>query len=301
MSSNKGKLSNLLIAGVHKAGTTSLYSYLAKHPQICPSFKKEIGFFVPLMFGREIASMDTYAQYFDHCGSERYRLEASPSYLYGKEKIAQSIKQELGEIRILIILRDPTDRLVSFFNRAVSKSALPANTSLSDYLQMAEEKQDSHEHSVYSRGIREGKYIDYIVPWQRLFGDNLKILFFEDLKKNAYELTTGVCRWLHLDTECYALQDFTIENKTVHYRYRRLHRYLMDAYMRHETFWRRNEKLKKWVRGAYNKLNADVTKRSRLVDNESIARLSAIYEPHNKKLKSFLQTYHYESLPGWLD
>jgi len=36
----------LIIGGTSKAGTTSLYTYLADHPQICPSALKETRFFL---------------------------------------------------------------------------------------------------------------------------------------------------------------------------------------------------------------------------------------------------------------
>ena len=45
------RLPNLVIAGVPKAGTTSLFNYLAQHPDICPSDVKETRYFEPLRYG----------------------------------------------------------------------------------------------------------------------------------------------------------------------------------------------------------------------------------------------------------
>lgn len=301
MTSNRYALPNLIIAGVHKAGTTSLYSYLAKHPGICPSFKKEIGYFVPLMFDRDVQSIEEYASYFSHCGNESYRMEASPSYFYGKDNIAEAIKKELRDAKIIVILRDPTDRLISFFSRAVSKSALPEDIKFQDYLRVSAEKRNSAEHNVYSRGIREGIYIDYIKPWQRVFEDNLKVVFFEDLKRSAFDLTTDVCEWLELDTCCFEKGEFTVENRTLQYRYRRLHRYVKDAYMKSEAFWRRNHKLKQRLRNVYNMFNADAGRKLQTVDQASVSTLRAMYEPHNKELKLFLEAHNYKSLPTWMN
>jgi len=36
---------DFIIIGVQKGGTTSLYNYLIKHPNIEPSFRKEVHFF----------------------------------------------------------------------------------------------------------------------------------------------------------------------------------------------------------------------------------------------------------------
>ncbi|HUM46243.1 MAG TPA: hypothetical protein PLD84_04915, partial [Chitinophagales bacterium] len=113
---NDLRLPNLIIGGVHKAGTTSVFTYLSMHPEVCGSSTKEIGFFMPLKYGKEIPSMKEYATYFSHCdAAKRYRLEASPSYLYGKEVIAKRILQELGkDAKMVFIFRNPADRLFSF-------------------------------------------------------------------------------------------------------------------------------------------------------------------------------------------
>ncbi len=300
MSSLTGKLPNLVIAGVHKAGTTSLYSYLGKHPEICPSHTKEIGFFGPLVFGREPASLDSYAKYFDHCEAETYRLEASPSYLYGKGKVAQALKDNLPDARVLIVLRDPADRLRSFFSRAVSKSTLPEDMSFADYLAISKEQQESSEHTVYSRGLREGRYIDYLEPWQKIFGDKLKIVFFDELKADAQGLTRAIIQWLDLDPAAYATQNFTVENETVHYRKRRLHQHVRNLYIRSESFWRRHDGLKKWLRNGYNRFNVDKRNKAGVVDEEAMSWLREFYLPHNRKLKDFLQAQEYDRLPGWL-
>lgn len=38
-------LPSFIIIGAHKSGTTSLYDYLAKHPQVVPSLEKEVHYF----------------------------------------------------------------------------------------------------------------------------------------------------------------------------------------------------------------------------------------------------------------
>ncbi len=45
------RVPNLVIVGVVKSGTTSLFNYLSQHPDICPSDVKETRYFDPLRFG----------------------------------------------------------------------------------------------------------------------------------------------------------------------------------------------------------------------------------------------------------
>ena len=48
----QAKRANLIVAGVSKCGSTSLFSYLAAHPDVCGSNVKETQFFMPLKFDK---------------------------------------------------------------------------------------------------------------------------------------------------------------------------------------------------------------------------------------------------------
>jgi rRNA maturation protein Nop10 len=228
-------------------------------------------------------------------------LEASPSYLYGKERIAEAIKKVLQDARIIVILRDPTDRLESYFSRAVSKSTLPGDINFSDYVTLSEMHVNSNEQSVYARGLREGMYINYVPAWQSIFGANFRIVFFDDLKNDAYSLTAGICRWLGLDVADCAPEKFSVENRTLQYRFKKLHRYVKDFYMKNELFWRRHHRLKQHLRGIYNRFNADATVRLQSIDETTVSRLRNFYEPYNNQLKTFLEANGYNTIPAWLN
>src|SRR6185436_4887174 len=129
------KLPNLIIGGVHKAGTTSVFTYLSMHPAVCGSSIKEIGFFMPLKYGKQIPSMEEYSKYWQHCaGEKKYLLEASPSYIYGKDVIADRIQKELGnDVKMIFILRNPADRLFSFYERKKANTYLGRNVSFKEF------------------------------------------------------------------------------------------------------------------------------------------------------------------------
>ena len=139
-SENLGKLPNLLIAGVNRSGTTSLFVYLIKHPEICGASRKETGYYRVLYDGTaEFQPIESYMEYFKDCGDEKLRLEATPHYIYGEAVIASAIRRDLGEdVKLIFLLRDPVGRFVSAFNfhKAYRMSDIGWETSPAEYLEM---------------------------------------------------------------------------------------------------------------------------------------------------------------------
>ena len=87
----KGMLPNVVIAGAPKCGTTSLFAWLADHPDVCGSNVKEARYFLdpddPLF--DEISNfrdhgLAGYEAYFTDCEERKAQvvLEATPVYLY---------------------------------------------------------------------------------------------------------------------------------------------------------------------------------------------------------------------------
>ncbi|MEP7129430.1 MAG: sulfotransferase [Chitinophagales bacterium] len=303
------RLPNLIIGGVHKAGTTSVYTYLSMHPDVCGSSTKEIGFFMPLRYGREIPTMEKYASYFSHCeAGKKYRLEASPSYLYGKEVIAERIIKELGsDVKMIFIFRNPADRLFSFYERKKANAYLTSDVTFEDFVRksiaFSNQQVDEHredEAALFMRGIQEGYYIDYLPAWYNLYNENLKILFFEDLKKDAFSFMKDVCDWLHLDFSNYKPEDFAIENQTIAYKNRWMHKAMLTVNKKFESFWRKNVGLKRTLRGFYKKVNANSGGREKM-NAEERHFLDEHYQPYNKRLAEFLRGKGITQLPDWLN
>ena len=78
----------IIIVGQPKAGTSSLFAWLAQHEQICASNIKETRFFIdseyPLSHSnKKDISIDNYLKFFETSG-QKFILEATPDYLYNK-------------------------------------------------------------------------------------------------------------------------------------------------------------------------------------------------------------------------
>lgn len=116
----KRALPDFIIIGAQKAGTSSLYNYLGQHPQIAPSYTKEVHYFD----GGISPSIDTFAKgtkwYASHFPLRRNVsidtkiFEASPLYLFNPVA-AKRMSELLPDVKIIALLRNPTERAISQF------------------------------------------------------------------------------------------------------------------------------------------------------------------------------------------
>ncbi len=123
----KTKLPNFLIVGAAKSGTTSIYNYLKQHPEIYLPENKEPRFFVSSEFkninpndplfthANKVITfiLEDYLGLFLDVKDESAVGEASVQYLYFYNSAIPEIKKHLGDVRIIIILRNPADRAFS--------------------------------------------------------------------------------------------------------------------------------------------------------------------------------------------
>ncbi|MBL0339644.1 MAG: sulfotransferase domain-containing protein [Bacteroidetes bacterium] len=298
---NKKKLANLIIAGVNKAGSTSLFHYLAAHPDVCGSKDKETCYFLPLLYHETIPPLIEYEKQFLHCNNAKYRMEATPAYVFGGEKIASEIHTTLGSVKIIIILKDPVDRLISFYQRKKATFQLSQNMDLGEYVKMCLAKSadelDLRENQVYT-GISLGLYHNFLEPWLHLYGSNCKIVFFDDLKKNTGGFMKDIAKWLEIDERFYDDFEFDVKNKSLNYKNRMLHRIAVSANNAGQRLWRNNPDFKKKILGLYYKFNGTVFENK---DSDTIKFLRNYFKPHNEQLQKILIAHGIENLPDWLN
>jgi len=116
-------LPNFIIVGFPKCGTTSLYEYLVQHPSILPAFQKEIFFFIwhakkGMLWYR--ANFPTVITKFIQKLRKRKFVtgEATPSYLL-YPKVARQIHNMNPNTKLIVLMRNPTDKAFSNFNHLV--------------------------------------------------------------------------------------------------------------------------------------------------------------------------------------
>jgi hypothetical protein len=296
------KLANLIIAGVNKAGSTSLFHYLIDHPQICGSKNKEACYFLPLLYGKEIGPISDYASLFRDCGDESIRLESTPSYFFGGRPVAEAIQNVLEEPRILVILKDPVERLVSFYNRKFTTFQVPQNLSFEEYVDkcfsFTDEELKLPENHIYT-GVIRGRYSDHMSEWFEVFNGDLKVIFFDDLSSDPESLMHAICKWMGLDSSKYENYDFDVKNRSMNYSSKFIHRIAVSGNTLLSAFWRRNQALKRKLITIYYQINGKPIERSHF-NTDTLHRLYSYFRPYNNLLLDILRSRNVENLPEWL-
>ncbi len=297
----KENLPNLIIAGAHKAATTSLYTYLADHPDIFGSGKKEINYFAPLRYGEQPEAIEVYKKYFENRKNEKYAVDASPSYMYGGKSIINKMQEILPPHKVIIILRDPVDRFLSNYNWLRAKLYISPDEDLNLFIQkcMAEKKELLKNNDYYGRPIVEGIYIDFVPDWVNTYKENIKIIYFEKLISNPRDVMIDIASWLDIDKAPFTQKKFTAENKTVFVKNKYMHSVALLLNKNFETFFRRNHKLKIKMRELYYKVNRE-EKSKNSTDDDSKQLLYSIYKEPNLQLAGFLKSKNIK-LPIWLN
>lgn len=300
--SGAGRLPNLVIAGVGKAGTTSLFYYLSQHPDVCASTVKEPRYFRLAGGSDEPAPLETYASLFAHCGDQRYVMEASPQYFKGGRRTVELICRTLGRPRVVLMFRDPVTRMWSDYRFRKSRLSLPADLTFDAFIDRCERVRDAGEPRTEENAayywLAGGAYVDHIGVWFDGFGDDLAVWYFEDLVSDPAGFVARACRWLGIDDAPAASFNYSIENKTEEIRSRTLQRLALSA-NREGGVLRNRRSLKAPIRRLYYVFNRQPNRER--MSTETRARLERSFTGSNAALAAELANRgRDENLPGWL-
>lgn len=108
----RGNVPAFLIVGAQKAGTTSLHAYLDRHPRLQGSRPKELNY-----FSTDLARGVRFDDYLRRFPGPRDRLhfESTPSYM-SIPGVAAELGRLLPDAKLIVVLRQPTDRAYSAWN-----------------------------------------------------------------------------------------------------------------------------------------------------------------------------------------
>jgi hypothetical protein len=204
---------NFFIVGTAKAGTTSLYEYLSRHPEVFVSPMKE-PHYLALEEGKFVANngykntarsirsyppvIQTEKQYrdlFSGVTNERALGEASTLYLYSKWA-PQRIAHRYPDAKIIILLRNPVDRAYSQFLHHVRDG----HETTSDFWEAFSNEKERLSRGPFWHYRRMGLYCAQVQQYvERFDEDQIHIVRFKEIKRNMSTVLRDILSFLEVD------------------------------------------------------------------------------------------------------
>jgi hypothetical protein len=227
-----------LIIGAQKAGTTSLFEYMRRHPQIHMPRQKEMAFFSTERYYRQgapryVKQVLLGAAPNAACG------EASVAYMGGtpfsglsqnespdlshtalpdeplEDVVPQRIKLLLPDVKLLCVLRDPVERAYSHYRMAVLDKAESRTfaQAVDELLEPSALRQARVTPTIANSYIVNGEYHRVLSGFLRTFPrEQLKVLFASELFERPRDVLRDVFRFIDVDA------DFVPDNLSTRYR-----------------------------------------------------------------------------------
>ena len=223
------RLPNFFIVGAPKAGTTSLYAYLAQHPRIYLSPLKETYYFSSefrlenfseevrprlrrdaraldeylqgevreMRFGGLVSRWEDYLKLFRHGSDEIAIGEATPLYLWS-QSAPGNIAALIPHARIVISLRNPVDRAYSHYLHMVSAGAV--RRSFREQIEASLHVADQRKIGPAWPFLEYGRYHEQISRYLSVFPrSQLHISLFEELQETPDLLISRLFGFLGVD------------------------------------------------------------------------------------------------------
>lgn len=223
-------LPNFFIAGAPKSGSTSLYHYLAQHPEIYMSPIKEPNYFAseirmerfserlrpraekdaqllrayldgPMLtyrFGGLVTEWNDYLKLFLEAGERKAIGEASVSYLWS-QSAAANIRRTIPDARIILVLRNPVEMIFSMYLHTVRSGA--ARGTFHETIETALQRQ-SDEIDVLHPFLDFGFYAEQVKRYLDSFPERqVRIFWYEDYHSDPAGMLEDVFSFLGANTD----------------------------------------------------------------------------------------------------
>ncbi|HMZ88326.1 MAG TPA: sulfotransferase [Chitinophagales bacterium] len=216
-----------LIVGAVKAGTTSIHEYLQMHPEVYMSPVKETNHFsdADMLFDHfnvdykqdinanlekylagpmdkkihiaHVRTAEQYAALFKNVTSQKAIGEVSNSYLY-LPSTARAIHKALPDVQIVMILRNPVERLYSQFLMNLKLGKIVEKDLLKEI--EADQVKPVKGWGVSHLYLEVGMYYEQVKRYLDIFDKNkVCILYYDDYKKDPTGTMQSLFKFLGVD------------------------------------------------------------------------------------------------------
>lgn len=207
---------NLFIVGPPKTGSTALYEFLGKHPNIFMPDMKELAYFCTDLHKESdkfhedkkrfpIRTKKDYMKKFRDWKSQKYGCDCTTNYFLS-DIAAKKIHEFNPEAKIIIVIREPVDYISSVHNQTLQNDA-EDQIELNKALDLENErKKDWSKISKRTAIPRNVFYSEFpyfskkIKEYQKLFGEkNVKIVLFDEFKRDNKKIYLDIINFLNIE------------------------------------------------------------------------------------------------------
>ena len=198
MADKDGFKVNTLIIGAGRSGTTSLFTYLEAHNDVCFSIIKEVHYFSIVELFRK--GEKYYHSFFRRCKNEPV-IASADTYLLMDHEAIPRIHAYNPEMKIIVMLRDPVKRAYSSYNYSVNYGHHEAYAAFLDSIEV--EKNIDEETNIVTRNnvghFYGSLYYEHLSKWTTVFPrEQFLLLKTSDLKESPQKLSEELFSFLDL-------------------------------------------------------------------------------------------------------
>ncbi|MEM9024045.1 MAG: sulfotransferase, partial [Bacteroidota bacterium] len=197
---------DFVVAGVARSGTTSLYRYLQEHPEIHLPGKETFFFNAASSVGEghgqphlpragKIRDPEQFRAHYARPNDQRLVGEVATGYLFDHAHAVPAILETLGDIPILLLLRNPIERAYSCYWHLSknTRESLPFEAALEQEAARTEQGWDFmyryRAAGLYTAGVR---------AFQQHFS-RVGVYLYDDLKQDPMGLMRDLYAFLGVD------------------------------------------------------------------------------------------------------
>ena len=214
-------LPDLIVIGVVRSGTTSLYHYLSQHPSIIKSAYDELGYFD----SNYQLGLNWYKSFFPSVFEKKKVIQkngkfitydVTPFYIY-HEEAPKRIHKLLPNSKLIVILRNPIDRCYSNYFLTDQKETFEDIIIKEKKILNQINKYNAQEYYefVHSSMLGRSLYAEQLENWYKLFSkDQILIIKSEEFATKTNKIMNEIFDFLEL--EHFDIPDNSKKNK-IHY------------------------------------------------------------------------------------
>jgi hypothetical protein len=217
---------NTLIIGAGRSGTTSLYHYLARHPDICFSDIKEVHFFsIKDLYKR---GENYFHSYFSAHTNQKI-IASADTYLLIDKEAPQRILSYNPAMKFIVLLREPVARSYSSYHYALNNGYQDKKLKFIDSLKYENEYLKEDIISVNNRCHFYGSlYYNHLKTWMDCFPkENFLVLKTDDFEKNTDAVLSALSSFLMI-SEFPVPKEKIFINKAAPVKSRKLQQFLLN-------------------------------------------------------------------------